>query len=80
MRGNTEELVCTAQGGPGNTFTWTQQDDSSVVSTEAAINVTVGNASVGGIYQCTVMNNAGNDTTQTTLNGRTLPDKCFNYT
>lgn len=61
-----------AQGGPGNTFTWTKLDDNSTVSTMANVTIMVTGASDGGMYQCEVMNSAGSGLAQTTLNGKLL--------
>ena len=69
-QGNMETLMCTAQGGPGNTFTWTKLDNPTFTSMTANVTITVMAASDGGVYQCLVMNSAGNDTAQTTLTGK----------
>ena len=68
-QGNMETLMCIAQGGPGNTFTWTKLDNPAFTSMTADVTITVTAASDGGVYQCLVMNSAGSDTAQTTLNG-----------
>ena len=72
--GETEELICTAMGGPGNSFNWIKQDDDNMTSTGATarINITVDDVSRGGVYECTVMNNAGNDSAETTLNSKDI--------
>ena len=66
----TERFICTAMGGPGNDFTWIKIDDMSVIGNTAEINITIDDVLRGGVYECTVTNNAGNDTAQTTLNSK----------
>ena len=72
MRGSTELLTCSAQGGPQNTFTWRRQDDNSIVGTAAQTSVTLNQGSDGGIFVCIVGNAAGSGSDQTTLNGSTI--------
>ncbi len=70
-RGETEALTCSSNGGPGNTFTWTRRPSAgSAVGNTSAINVTVGDASNGGMYECVVRNDAGNGSAITTINGK----------
>ena len=71
MRGTTELLTCSAQGGPQNTFTWRRQDDNSIVGTAAQTSVTLNQGSDGGIFVCIVANAAGSGSDETTLNGST---------
>ncbi len=68
---NNETLTCTAQGGLGNTFTWTKLDNPAFTRMTTNITIMVMAASDGGVYQCSVVNSAGNDTAQTALNGKT---------
>ena len=65
----TEQLSCSAQGGPLNTFTWRRQDDNSVVATAAQTSVVLNNGADGGVFVCTVANAAGTGSDQTTVNG-----------
>ena len=69
MRGRTEQLTCSAQGGPQNAFTWRRQDDNSIVGTAAQVSVTLNQGSDGGVFVCIVANAAGSGSDQTTLNG-----------
>ena len=64
-QGDTLTFVCTAMGGPNNSFIWTK--DGKIVGNETMLNVIDINASHGGSYRCTVSNAAGNDSASTTL-------------
>ena len=69
-------LVCLAQGGPGNRFTWTRVRDGVVIGNQSELNVDVANASDGSVYTCTVTNLAGSDNETALINGtesRDLP-------
>ena len=68
-RGVTQTFSCSARGGPGNAFSWTRRLDSEVVSMSADLSVQVDSADVGSQYQCTVQNDAGNDTDVVVLRG-----------
>ena len=68
-RGRIETLTCTAQGGPQNSFIWTKENDTSFSLMMAEISVSVADVSNGGVYACSVMNAAGIDSSQTTING-----------
>ena len=63
---------CSAQGGPGNNFTWTRLSDQMDISNESRLEINVTSASDGSIYQCTVQNNAGEGSATVTLNGELL--------
>ena len=63
--------MCSAQGGPGNAYTWTKLSDGRVVSATERLSIGVINASSGDTYQCAVANIAGNGMAQVTLNGKT---------
>ena len=63
---------CSAQGGPGNKFTWTRLSDGMEISNESRLEINVTSASDGSIYQCTVQNDAGNGSATATLNGELL--------
>ena len=64
-RGDSTTLVCTAMGGPENTFQWDM--NGRIVANESMLEVNDIDASFGGIYTCTVSNAAGNDSASTTL-------------
>ena len=67
--GETVNLVCLAQGGPGNQFTWTRVRDGVVIGNQSELNVDVVNASDGSVYTCTVTNLAGSDNETAVING-----------
>ena len=64
-QGDNTTLVCTAMGGPENTFQWDM--NGRIVANESMVEVNDIDASSGGIYTCTVSNAAGNDSASTTL-------------
>ena len=61
---------CTAEGGPGNTFTWVRLYDGAVIRNESQLEINVTSAEDGGIYECNVQNIAGGNSTAVTLNGK----------
>ena len=61
---------CSAMGGPGNTFSWTEIRDNRVVVNGSELTLENIMASDGGQYQCMVENTAGSDTVNVTLNGK----------
>ena len=65
--GDVVELTCSAQGGPGNQFSWTA--DGEAVANTPQFNQNINNASDGGLYQCRVENQAGFDTAEVIING-----------
>lgn len=67
-RGSTEMLTCSAQGGPGNSFSWTDPGGQGVGVT-AGVSIAVSDAAAGGSYICTVTNGAGSDAEAITING-----------
>ena len=71
VRNETYTLTCSAEGGPGNEFTWKKLDvDNNEVLSENSDLILDGiNGSYGGIYQCTVENMAGNSSADATVNG-----------
>ena len=60
---------CTAMGGPGNMFSWTNLKSNTVVVNGSELVVVDIIASDGGQYQCLAENLAGSDNTTVTLNG-----------
>ena len=62
------DFTCSGEGGPGNMFQWILTRDGTTVNNtnELSLNST---AMIGGDYQCTVSNQAGNESQTVTLNG-----------
>ncbi|XP_065904165.1 hemicentin-1-like isoform X3 [Dysidea avara] len=58
-------LTCIAQGGPNNMFKWRRQ--GVVISNDPVLSIPMVTGSDGGVYQCTVSNDAGSDTATTTI-------------
>ena len=56
-----------ANGGPNNMFQWTRQ--GTIVSNNDVLELAMITGSDGGIYQCTVTNDAGSDTLMTSVIG-----------
>ena len=69
MRNEIYVLSCSAEGGPGNEFQWEKLGSSGIISNSPELEIIVTDASVGGTYQCTVENMAGNSSAYTTVNG-----------
>ena len=63
---------CSADGGPGNMFSWSKLPDGVVITESLELVIMVNSASVGGTYQCTVENMAGNNSATAVLNGEIL--------
>ena len=61
-------LTCSALGGPENVFEWRKKGE--VISTSPVLEFTMITSSDGAVYQCTVSNAAGNDTTTATITGK----------
>ena len=59
--------MCSALGGPNNTFMW--EIDGVMVSNSPELIIEIVSASVGGDYQCTVENSAGSGSATTTVYG-----------
>ena len=64
-QGNNSVLICTAFGGPSNTFLWKM--NGSIIGNDSMLEVMDIDASSGGDYMCTVSNAAGNDSASITL-------------
>ena len=60
-------LTCSGSGGPNNTLQW--ERDGAVIDGETSDTLTLLNvdASLGGVYTCTVSNTAGNESANATL-------------
>ena len=61
--------ICSALGGPSNTFHWTKLGEDVVISGYKLSIVDIA-ASDGGMYVCVVENPAGNDSITVSLNGK----------
>ena len=68
--GNDVIYTCTADGGPSNTFEWTQSSDNSQVSTSSMLTLDRRNLTNSDTYICTIENSAGNTSTMITLDGK----------
>ena len=64
---STVSITCTAQGGPDNMFVWRRQ--GMIVSSSSALELTMITGSDGGIYECTVTNDAGSGTANSLVIG-----------
>ena len=60
---STVNLTCVAEGGPNNRFVWRRNGE--IVSNNASLELTVITSSDGGMYECTVTNDAGSGTATT---------------
>lgn len=58
-------LLCTAMGGPNNSFYW--EKNGTIIGNHSTVNLVGIDASKGGDYTCTVSNAAGSDSVSTTL-------------
>ena len=63
---------CSAEGGPGNRFSWSKLPDGVTITGSSGLVIMVDSASVGGTYQCTVENMAGFASATAVLNGKVL--------
>ena len=64
---STVSLTCTAQGGPNNMFVWRRQ--GMIVSNSSVLELTMITGSDGGVYECTVTNDAGSGAASTSVIG-----------
>ena len=62
-------LTCTGLGGPRNIYSWVQLSSSLQLSSEVSLNVSVSSGRDGGVYRCSVSNDAGNDTADAIIKG-----------
>ena len=70
--GEVVRFNCSVRGGPDNLYTWTRQLDGAKVAADSLLEVTVTSGSDGGVYQCTVENAAGFDSSDVSLYGQWL--------
>ena len=64
---STVRLLCGAQGGPNNMFEWSRL--GVIVSNSDVLELAMIIGSDGGVYQCTVTNDAGSGTANTSVIG-----------
>ena len=64
-QGNNIAFICSAMGGPSNTFQW--EMNGNIIGNDSMLEVMDIDASSGGRYTCTVSNAAGNYSASTTL-------------
>ena len=64
-RGNSIAFICSAMGGPNNTFQW--EMNGNIIGNDSMLEVMDIDASSGGNYTCTVSNAAGSGSASTTL-------------
>ena len=69
MRGGEHTLTCSAEGGPGNAVSWVKLGNETEISDSLELVIAITDASVGGVYQCTVENLAGSDSATAVVNG-----------
>ena len=67
QRNTTHTLMCSASGGPNNTYRWDRY--GVMIGNSPELTIEIVTASVGGDYQCTVENSAGSDSATATVNG-----------
>jgi len=67
---SSENLTCNAEGGPDNMFEWRQ--DAVVIpgANDPVLSIPMVLGSDGGVYNCTVRNDAGNDNNVITVTSR----------
>ena len=63
--GSAIELTCTSEGGPQLDYSWIISD--SVIDNDAVLNITGATVSAGGDYTCNVTNDAGYNSSTTTV-------------
>ena len=64
---STVNLTCMAEGGPDNMFVWRRQ--GMIVINNSVLELTMITGSDGGVYECSVTNDAGSDMNSTTVIG-----------
>ena len=69
VAGNNITFICTAEGGPGNTFQWVQNSDNSVVSNSSML--TLDHTDYDD-YTCTITNAAGSTNETITFDGKEI--------
>ena len=68
--GSAIELTCTSEGGPLLDYSWIFSD--TVIGNDAVLNITGAAVSVGGDYTCNVTNDAGYNSSTTTVYGELI--------
>ena len=64
---STVNLTCLALGGPDNMFVWRRQ--GMIVTNSSVLELTMITGSDGGVYECTVTNDAGYEMCNSTVFG-----------
>jgi len=63
----TVSLICVAGGGPDNIFEWSQNGVIITRGNRPFLSIPI---VTGGMYQCTVINNAGSDSSTASVIGK----------
>ena len=63
--GDNTTFICSALGGPNNSFQWERNGET--IGNDSMLKLEDINASHGGTYTCIISNAAGNDSVSTTL-------------
>ena len=67
-RGDVVSFTCSAEGGPGNQFTWVRRlAEATVVGNTPELTIDGVTIHDGGYYECTVENRAGSGNSTATL-------------
>ena len=67
-RGDVVSFTCSAEGGPGNQFTWVRRlAEATVVGNTPELTIDGVTIRDGGYYECTVENRAGSGSSTATL-------------
>ena len=64
---STVNLTCIAQGSPDDMFVW--RKEGMIVSNNSVLELTMITGSDGGVYECTVTNDAGSGMSNITVFG-----------
>ena len=68
-----------ALGGPGNMFSWIKVRNNAGVINDSELMLVDIMASDGGVYQCSVENQAGSENAIVTLNGTYYNTCCIHH-
>ncbi len=77
--GDTVEVTCTGEGGPGNVFMITkpEQNNTFMGGNTSQLNITINSAMDGGIFACSVSNLAATSTVMLSINGKRIIIGCY---
>ena len=67
--GENATFNCSGMGGPDNMYTWSRVGSEEVVQLGSELTIMSVEAADGGLYQCTVSNQAGSENSTSALNG-----------